>query len=645
MATTRQLAAIMFTDMVGYTALMQENEQLALKKRDRSKNIIERALEKHGGRLLQYYGDGTLSMFTSAVNAILCAIEMQTHNLEDPKIDVRIGIHIGDIIFDEAGIYGDSVNVASRIETLAVPGSIFISERMQEEVRNHQSIRTQPLGFFELKNVKQAMQVYAVSNQGIVVPSRTEVKGKVKEVLNAIAVLPFASLSSDSENEFFCDGITEELINVLAQVDGLQVTSRTSAFAFKGVNEDVREIAGKLNVQKIIEGSVRKAGNKVRITAQLINASDGYHIWSATYDRNLEDIFEVQDEISRAIANKLRENLLPEKHEAPIAAAPTENLEAYKKYLQALINWDSIQMEVRFNAVDQLKEAVTLDPEFSAAHALLAVIYSFPGIMGIMDADEAKRLAAYHAGLAMKAQPENPKAMAAMAIVKLAEWEWQEAYDLLIKANTINPSEPAVYFVLGEYYMLMLQYDKAAEVAMRTAQVDPMSARTLAEAARILIYINKPDEALELAERSVALNPDNFLAKQLLGYVAYLKGDYKKALDIFEANHKIVGDHPYVLLALALGYKKAGMEEKARAIQQQFVAMNQQHPGSGFETMIAYLHVVFNELEAFYQLYDKEVKEKNTWVIQMYGDSFNGVLRTDAHVKATRKMAGLPVWD
>lgn len=645
MATSRQLAAIMFTDMVGYTTLMQENEQLALLKRDRSKNIIESALEKHNGRLLQYYGDGTLSIFSSAVNAILCAIEMQTLNLENPKIEVRIGIHIGDIIFDEAGIYGDSVNVASRIETLAVPGSIFISERLYEEVRNQQDIHTQTLGYFELKNVKQSMQVYAIANPGIVVPSRTEVKGKVKEVLNAIAVLPFASLSSDAENEFFCDGITEELINVLAQVDGLQVTSRTSAFAFKGVNEDVREIAGKLNVQKIIEGSVRKAGSKVRITAQLINASDGYHIWSATYDRSLEDIFEVQDEISRAIANKLRENLLPEKHEAPIAAAPTENLEAYKKYLQAVINWDSIQMEVRFNAVDLLKEAVALDPAFASAHALLAFIYSFPGILGVMDATEARRLAEYHAGKGIESQPENPKAMAAMAIVKLNKWEWKPAYDLLIKANTINPSEPAVYFALGEYYMLMLQYDKAAQVAKRTAEVDPMSARTLAEAGRIFIYINKPDEALPLAERSVSLNPDNFLAKQMLGYVAYLKGDYTKAVGIFEANHKIVGDHPYALLSLTLGYMKAGMEEKARKIQKKFSDMHLQYPEAGLEPILAYLHVTFNEFEEFYTIFDKSVEEKNTWVIQMYGDSFNPILRSDAHVRAARKMAGLPVFD
>ena len=178
MIATRKLAAIKFTDMVGYTILMQENEQLALLKRDRSKNIIESALEKYSGRLLQYYGDGTLSIFSSAVNAILCAIDMQTRNLENPKIDVRIGIHIGDIIFDEAGIYGDSVNVASRIETLAVPGSIFISERMYDEVRNQQDIHTQTLGYFELKNVKQPIEIYAISNAGLRVPAKEQLEGK-----------------------------------------------------------------------------------------------------------------------------------------------------------------------------------------------------------------------------------------------------------------------------------------------------------------------------------------------------------------------------------------------------------------------------------------------------------------------------------
>src|SRR5580765_4416441 len=316
----------MFTDMVGFTALMQENEQLAIQKRDRSKKIFEESLAKHDGKLLQYYGDGTMSLFSSALNAVRSAIEMQTLFLTEPKVDVRIGLHIGDVMFDDTGIYGDSVNVASRIESLATPGGVFISEKLFDEVKNNENISTRSLGYFELKNVKQPMKVYAITNTGLAIPSREEMRGKTKTVLNGIAVLPFTSLSSDPENEFFCDGLTEELINVLAKVEGLQVTSRTSAFAFKGKNEDVREIAAKLNVQKIIEGSVRKAGNKIRVTVQLINAADGNHFWSETYDRNLEDIFEIQDDIARAIANKLRENLTTEQHQSQLAKSSTQDL-------------------------------------------------------------------------------------------------------------------------------------------------------------------------------------------------------------------------------------------------------------------------------------------------------------------------------
>jgi adenylate cyclase len=376
MQQSRQLAAIMFTDMVGYTALMQENEQLALQKRDRNKIIFEKALSKYHGKLLQYYGDGTMSIFTSAVNAIKSAIEMQTLSRQE-KIDLRIGIHIGDVMTDDNGIYGDSVNVASRIESLAVPGSIFISEKLFDDVKNHAGISAKPLGFFELKNVKQPIQVYAISNEGVVVPSREAIKGKIRQTLNSIAVLPFASLSSDPENEYFCDGITEELLNVLAKIEGLQVTSRTSSFAFKGKTEDIREIAAKLNVQKVLEGSVRKSGLKVRITAQLINSADGYHLWSETYDRSLEDIFAVQDEIAREIANKLRLNLTEKEHARELVKVPTKNLDAYKKYLQGIHFWNKQTIQDIFRSLASFNEAIALEPEFANPYFEVTFINSF----------------------------------------------------------------------------------------------------------------------------------------------------------------------------------------------------------------------------------------------------------------------------
>src|SRR4026208_602552 len=332
----RQLAAILFADMTGYTALMQDNELLARQKRKRFKEVLETAIEKHDGKILQNYGDGSLSIFNSAINSVTCAISIQQQLQLEPKVELRIGIHTGDIVFEDESIFGDGVNLASRIESLAVPGGVFISEKVYDEIKNHENIKARDMGFFELKNVKQPVHLFAIANDGIIVPSRDELKGKTKQPTNRLAVVPFVNMSADPENEYFSDGITEELLNALTKVDGLQVTSRTSAFAFKGKNDDIREIAIKLNVDKILEGSVRKSGNRVRITTQLINAADGYHLWSENYDRNLTDIFEVQDEISGIIANKLRENFVATQQDDVLVKVPNKNIDAYTQYLKAL---------------------------------------------------------------------------------------------------------------------------------------------------------------------------------------------------------------------------------------------------------------------------------------------------------------------
>ena len=306
----RQLAAILFADMTGYTALMQENEQLARSKRIRLKKVLESTITNFNGRVLQYYGDGSLSIFQSAIDGVHCAVNMQQQLQQEPKVEVRMGLHSGDVNIEEESIYGDGVNLASRIESLGVPGSVLISEKVFDDIRNQENIKARELGYFELKNIQKPVRVFAIASEGLVVPSREVLQGKTKQPTNRLAVLPFVNMSADPENEYFSDGITEELLNALTKVQGLQVTSRTSAFAYKGKNDDVRDIGIKLNVDKILEGSVRKSGNRVRITAQLINAADGYHIWSENYDRSLTDIFELQDEISGIIANKLRQTWL-----------------------------------------------------------------------------------------------------------------------------------------------------------------------------------------------------------------------------------------------------------------------------------------------------------------------------------------------
>lgn len=643
MRSTRQLAAIMFTDMVGFTALMQQNEQLAIQKRDRSKKIFEDCLGKHNGKLLQYYGDGTLSIFSSGVDAVRAAIEMQMLFLAEPKIEIRIGIHTGDVMIDDNGVYGDSVNVASRIESLATPGGVFISEKLFDEVKNTEDIGTKALGYFEFKNVKQPIQVYAISNPGLMIPSREELKGKTKTILDGIAVLPFTSLSSDPENEFFCDGMTEELINVLAKVEGLHVISRTSAFAFKGKNEDVREIGAKLSVQKIIEGSVRKAGNKIRITVQLINAADGYHFWSEAYDRNLEDIFEIQDDIARAIANKLRANLNTEKHESPLAKSVTGNIEAYKKYLHALHHYNSTWSENKGHALELFREVIQLDPGMVNAYAYLSISYTFMAQSGQMSAAEASELSGKYAAKAMSIDPENPLSLMALSSIKLYAWEWEEGRKLLQKAIDINPNDANARQLAAEYGLVFIQHDEVIENTRHMRRLDPLSANTLGHAARYLAFLGHADEALLLADEALDLDANNMVAKHSMVLAFTLKGVMQHALELALENYRAAGNFPFVLLALAMVYGRMGANEKKQEIIEAFEKMKEKNPNSHLDFAIALTLNYFKDFEKFYPSYDLALQEKSVIILQCYGTELMRAVWYDDHVVESRKKLGLPV--
>ncbi|MBC7872719.1 MAG: adenylate/guanylate cyclase domain-containing protein, partial [Ferruginibacter sp.] len=426
----RQLAAILFADMTGYTALMQENEDLARLKRKRLKEVLEANIEQFNGKVLQYYGDGSLSIFSSAIDCIHCSIKIQQQLQLDPKVELRMGIHTGDVIIEEETIYGDGVNLASRIESLAVPGGIFISEKVYDEIKNHGDFITREMGYFELKNVKEPVRIFAIANNGIAVPGREELRGKTKQTKNRLAVLPFVNMSADPENEYFSDGITEELLNTLTRVDGLQVTSRTSAFAFKGKNHDIRDIAIQLNVDKILEGSVRKSGNRVRITSQLINAADGYHIWSETYDRNLTDIFELQDEISGIIANKLRENLLPVQQEEKLVKTPVKNIEAYTCYLKALHFWNKLTPADGKKCIECCEEAISIEPGYAEAYAMAAAGYAYLGSSGQVMPDKAFEIVNRYADKALQLDPSVEEGHIAKASKYLFyDWNWQAAYE------------------------------------------------------------------------------------------------------------------------------------------------------------------------------------------------------------------------
>jgi adenylate cyclase len=597
----RQLVAILFADMTGYTALMQENEQLARLKRKRLKEALEPAIAQFSGKILQHYGDGSLSIFSSAIQAVRCAINLQQQLQQEPKVDLRIGIHTGDVTVDDDGIYGDGVNLASRIESLAVPGGVFISEKVYDEVKNQEDIITRELGFFELKNVKLPVRVFAIANHGLIVPGRNALQGKTRQPQNRLAVLPFVNMSADPENEYFSDGITEELLNALTKVEGLQVISRTSAFAFKGKNEDIREIAVKLNVDKILEGSVRKSGNRVRITAQLINAADGYHLWSENYDRNLTDIFEVQDEISGIIANKLRENLTADR--GPVKT-PAHNIEAYTHYLKGLHYWNRVTPADARKAIECFEQAVVVEPTYAQAYAMIAGAHSYLGATGQMLPQKAFDIVQRYAAKALELDHTIAEGYVAKASVLLFyEWKWQQAYEALQTALRLNPAVTSAYQMLAFYYILMGEKELAIQTMEDAVQLDPLSPIANHHLGNVYIFAERYDDAIRQADKLLEINPQMRVSLELKAWGTGMKGDWSEALRLFEEVHRLT-NHPLKGL-MGLGYAAAmlGQTEKAMDCIRKIELRQQEDPDTVLDgDLVGIWYALGNMDKVFYHI-------------------------------------------
>ncbi|MES1220337.1 MAG: adenylate/guanylate cyclase domain-containing protein [Bacteroidota bacterium] len=601
----RQLAAIMFSDMTGYTALMQQDEQSAKDKRRRLKEVLETTVALYNGKILQYYGDGALSIFNSAIDGVNCAVEIQQTLQQEPKVDLRIGIHTGDISIEDETIYGDGVNLASRIESLAVPGSIFISEKVFDEIKNQQNLSAREMGYFELKNVTRPVRIFAIDNKDIVVPTRDLLKGKTKHPTNRLAVLPFVNMSADPDNEYFSDGITEELLNAFTKVDGLQVTSRTSAFAFKGKNTDIREIGIQLNVDRILEGSVRKSGSRVRITAQLINAADGYHIWSENYDRDLTDIFEVQDEISSIIANKCRQKLTAREKQETLVKIPTKNIEAYTLFLKGLHFHNKITPNDSKKAIEYFEKAIALEPDYALAYAMAASDYAFLGATGQIQPGKAFEIVHTYSDKALQLDSSLAAGYAAKGSAYLLyDWKWKQAYDALLKAIELSPVTTSAHQLLSFYYMIIGQKEETIDIMEKAAQADPLSPIVIQYLAEAYFYAGRTDDALKQVESLLDIHPQMRVALQLKGWCIGVKGDWNKAVEIFKVVHELV-KHPLKgLTPLACGYAQLGEREKAIECIRKIEQWQSEDPGVVLDADLAMIWWSLGENDnAFYHLF------------------------------------------
>ncbi|MDH3649684.1 MAG: adenylate/guanylate cyclase domain-containing protein [Saprospiraceae bacterium] len=484
MQTRRQLAAIMFTDIVGYTVMMQKDEAQAVRIRERHREVFQRQHLEFKGEIIQYFGDGTLSLFNSSVQAVRCAIAIQQEMREAPKVPLRIGIHSGDIIRTEEEVIGDGVNLASRIENLAIAGSILISPQIYYQIKN-QGIEVISLGSFQMKNVTNPIEVFAISDVGLKVPSIRDNQSHIPKIIEAtypqaagdeksIAILPFVNMSNDGEQEYFCDGITEEIIHSLSHLKGLKVIARTSVFAFKGRNEDIRHIGKELQVSTILEGSVRKSETRLRITAQLIKALDGSHIWSEKYDRELSDIFEIQDEISLSIVNMLKIELLGEERRR-VLDNQTKNIEAYNLYLKGQYEWYKRTKAGMTKSIDLYADALKLDHDYILAHVGIANAYIALCDWGEMKPRDGLPKARKILNEALDKNNQLGEIHAALTYLNICEWNVKGVLECYQKGIEANPKLPVLHHFISVADNVLGNFDEAIRSNQIARKLDPLS--------------------------------------------------------------------------------------------------------------------------------------------------------------------------
>lgn len=597
----RSLAAIMFADMVGYTKLMQEDESKAKILRDRQRSVVDKSITIHNGKVMQYYGDGTLSMFSSAIKAVEAAREIQEELQKDPHVPLRIGIHIGDVVYDKEGVFGDAVNIAARVQSLSVAGGVMISGKVFEEIKNHPGIKVEAFGEHDLKNVFNPISIFALANKGLVVPEQSYVQEITGSHKNSVAVLPFANFSSNPENEYFSDGITEEIINALVKLDGLQVPSRTSVFAYKNTNRDVREIGKELNVATVLEGSVRREGNHIRVTAQLINTDDGFHIWSENYDGEAKDIFKVQDEISQKIAEKLEDNFEFNTN-GVLYESSTDSVVAYNHYLQGLYYWNKRTPEGTQKAIKSYKKAIKKCDTYTKAYSGLANCYSFLGIIGHLQGEEAFKKAEINALKALELNDHRGESYIALGFVELFyKWNFDNAEANFRKAITMEPSNEEARIALAMYYRiigdldkmfhhtkaavkiapvslpvllqhghsnwLMKKYDKAKEIFEKILELDPLFRSALEGLALVWVSEKKYDKALRTIKKYLDLVDSEYKGGTQLGYIAALKGDTKLAKENLEIIKKREKSNPDLNLSLDFAVIYAALNDRDKAFE------------------------------------------------------------------------------
>jgi adenylate cyclase len=563
----RRLTAILAADVVGYSRLMGNDEAGTLAQlKEIRQAVVDAKIAEHHGRIVKLTGDGVLAEFPSVVNAVSCATEIQTAmraRTSESAIQFRIGVNLGDVIAEGDDIYGDGVNVAARLESVAQPGGIAVSQSVCDHVGNRLSVTFEDRGEQQLKNIEKPIRVYDVLLDE---PIGAEMSAATRDK-PSIAVLPFNNMSGDPEQEYFSDGITEDIITDLSKVSGLSVIARHSSFSYKGKPLKVQQIGRELGVDFMLEGSVRKAGARVRVTGQLVNCKKGSHVWAERFDRDLTDIFAIQDEITHAIVEQLKVRLLPQEREA-VEQIPTENIEAYTYCLRGRDFYRRYIKHYLQLGRRMFAKAVELDPLYARAYAGMADCDSFLRYYYRFDISTDSILAL--ADKALSLDEALPEVHASRGFALLLAHRPDEAVAEFERAIALDPSSFEAHYLYGRLCHGQGKMEKTAALFERAAEINPDDLNVPTFLTHVYRSLGR-DEArqrwarrtVEIAERQLALYPDD-ARPPCMGIEGLIElGETNRAREWISRALALEPDDPTVQYNVACGLTKLGELEWA----------------------------------------------------------------------------------
>ena len=677
----RRLAVIMFTDMVGYSALTQQDEALALRLLEEHRRLVRGQLAKFGGAEIKTIGDAFLAEFSSALDASACAIEIQkslnARNQDNANpIQIRIGLHVGDVVYKQHDMYGDGVNIASRIEPLAEPGGICVSEDLARQIANKIEYPLVKLCKGELKNIEMPVEIFRLmlpwNKRRSGVFDRLTFAYSQKRIRNAlyvgllfavlatiiiwrtspnesgplptdrVAVLPFLNIGDDKQEEYFSEGMTEELISGLSKVRGLSVIARTSIAKYKDVQTNIADIGRELNVGSVLEGSVQKINDRARIHVDLVEVKTQQQIWSQEYDREIKDVFAIQSDIAMSVTSALQVQLLSAEREQ-LQKRTTENNEAYRLYLLGRFHLNKRTGDEVMKSVDYFTRATDVDSKFALAYAGLAEAYTLAGNAGYGTLPRQQTIAnaKKFAARAIELDENQAEAHASLAYVKFRiDWDWKGAEVEFKKALALKPGYARAHEWYALYLAIMRRLDEALVEMKRAQSLDPLSTSVSNGIGRIHHFAGRYDLAAEQFRKTIEMDPVYAEAYFSLAMTHMVTQKYDEAIPEYKKAIELSGNRSVMVAMLGLTYGLQGKREETQKIYDDFVKMSRTTYVSPYYFSI--LLVGLGKVDEAMDYLEKAYEEKDGILIFLRIDAVAARMWSHPRFAALIKKMGFP---